>query len=62
MKKYTVKPPKDLTSKYDAYMHQRHLDKIQADKNRAQEEENKRIAVSSMIEGEERGERQYKWI
>jgi len=44
-KKYTVKPPKDLTSKYDAYMHQRHLDKIQADKNRLQEEENKRIAV-----------------
>ncbi|CAF0982733.1 unnamed protein product [Adineta steineri] len=43
-KKYTVKPPKDLTSKYDAYMHQRHLDKIQADKNRRQEEENKRIA------------------
>lgn len=45
-KKYTVKPPKDLTSKYDAYMHQRHLDKIQADKDRLQEEENKRIAVS----------------
>jgi hypothetical protein len=44
-KKYTVKPAKDLTSKYDAYMHQRHLDKIQADKNKAQEEENKRIAV-----------------
>lgn len=44
-KKYTVKPPKDLTSKYDAYMHQRHLDKIQAEKNRLQEEENKRIAV-----------------
>ena len=35
-------------------MHQRHLDKIQADKNRAQEEENKRIAVSS-INGDERG-------
>ena len=44
-KKYTVKPPKDLTSKYDAYMHQRHLNKIQADKDKAQEEENKRIAV-----------------
>lgn len=49
MKKYTVKPPKDLTSKYDAYMHQRHLDKIQADKNKAQDEENKRIAVSLNI-------------
>jgi hypothetical protein len=46
IKKYTVKPPKDLTSKYDAYMHQRHLDKIQADKNRLLDEENKRIAVS----------------
>ncbi len=45
-KKYTVKPAKDLTSKYDAYMHQRHLNKIQADKNRLQEEENKRIAVN----------------
>ncbi len=45
-KKYTVKPPKDLTSKYDAYMHQRHLNKIQADKDRRKEEENKRIAVS----------------
>ncbi|CAF0770374.1 unnamed protein product [Rotaria sordida] len=43
-KKYTVKPPKDLTSKYDAYMHQRRLDQIQAEKNRLQEEENKRIA------------------
>jgi hypothetical protein len=27
-------------------MHQRHLDKIEADKRRLQEEENKRIAVS----------------
>ncbi|CAF3475818.1 unnamed protein product [Rotaria socialis] len=43
-KKYTVKPPKDLTSKYDVYMHQRRLDQIQADKDRLQEEENKRIA------------------
>ena len=48
MKKYTVKPPKDLTSKYDAYMHQRRLDKIQADKNRGVDEENRRIAVSTM--------------
>lgn len=54
-KKYTVKPPKDLTSKYDAYMHQRHLDKIQSEKDRLQDEENKRIAVSlvfSMIRTE----------
>lgn len=50
IKKYTVRPPKDLTSKYDAYMHQRHLNKIQADKDRLQEEENRRIAVrDSMI-------------
>ncbi|CAF1062156.1 unnamed protein product [Adineta ricciae] len=43
-KKYTVKPPKDLTSKYDAYMHQRKLNEIQAEKDRKQEEENRRIA------------------
>lgn len=29
-------------------MHQRRLDKIQSDKNRAQDEENRRIAVSTM--------------
>jgi hypothetical protein len=29
-------------------MHQRHLNKIQSDKNRLQEEENKRIAVSEI--------------
>jgi hypothetical protein len=45
-KKYVFKSPKDLTSKYDAYMHQRYLNKIQTDKKRIEEEEIKRIAVS----------------
>ena len=45
-KKYAVRPPKDLTSKYDAYMHRRQLDKIKADEKRLEEEEARRIAVS----------------
>lgn len=45
-KKYTVKPPKDLTSKYDAYMKQRDIDKKKEHENRLKEEENRRIAVN----------------
>jgi hypothetical protein len=41
-----MRPPKDFTSKYDAYMHQRHLNKIQLKKHRIENEENQRIAVS----------------
>ncbi|CAF2532014.1 unnamed protein product [Rotaria sp. Silwood2] len=62
-KKYTVKPPKDLTSKYDAYMHQRGLNKIQADKDRHQEEENKRIAeIEKPLPDPLYGIRVHSWI
>ncbi|CAF1459778.1 unnamed protein product [Adineta ricciae] len=43
-KKYAVKPLKDLTSTYDAYMRQRHLDVIKIEKNRIENEENRRKA------------------
>ncbi|CAF1676083.1 unnamed protein product, partial [Didymodactylos carnosus] len=43
-KKYTVKPPKDLTSKYEHYMKEREIQKDNDAKEKLKEEENKRIA------------------
>ncbi|CAF1491863.1 unnamed protein product [Adineta ricciae] len=62
-KKYTVKPPKDLTSSYDAYMRQRHLDVIQIEKNRIENEENRRKAeIERPIDDPLYGIRIHAWI
>lgn len=42
-KKYILKPPKDFTSKYDAYMHERYVHDVQADRHRTDDEERARV-------------------
>ena len=42
-KKYVVKPPKDFTSRYDAYMHERYANEVQADRSRTDDEERARV-------------------
>ncbi|CAF1082366.1 unnamed protein product [Adineta steineri] len=62
-KKYGVKPLKTLTSEYDAYMHQRHLNTIQEEKIKIQEEENQRIAeIERPISDPLYGVRIHAWI
>lgn len=45
--KYTVRPPKDLTSKFRLRQKQKELDRITAEEQKKKDEEAARIAVSA---------------
>ncbi|UJR09242.1 hypothetical protein I4U23_013488 [Adineta vaga] len=62
-KKYVIKPPKDLTSKYDAYMQHRHVDALEVEKSRIQDEEkNRKAEIERPLDDPLYGIRIHAWI